>query len=115
MAEWRLLTGWASDALKARLDRLGTRSPNFEAEEEQMTGEHGWHHYHSEAVIARETEGDARLARARVALASYQFSNPDIVVAHFDPESALLHRRHPARDQGARAALPLPRRRQQGP
>jgi uncharacterized protein (UPF0548 family) len=58
-----------------------------------MTGEHGWHHYHSEAVIARETEGGARLARARVALASYQFSNPDIVVAHFDPESALLHRR----------------------
>ena len=33
------------------------------------------------------------MARARVALAAYQFSNPDIVVAHFDPETALLHRR----------------------
>jgi uncharacterized protein (UPF0548 family) len=93
MAEWRLLSGWSSEALKARLDRLGTRSVNFEAVEEQMTGENGWHHYHSEAVIAREPEGGACLARARLALASYQFSNPDIVVAHFDPATPLLDRR----------------------
>ena len=92
MAEWRLLRGWSSDALKSRLDRLAAQPVNAEAEE-AMTGEHGWHHYHSEAVIARESEGGAHLARARAALANYQFSNPAIVLAHFDPATPLLHRR----------------------
>ncbi len=34
----------------------------------------------------------ARLARARVALANYQFSDPAIVLAHFDPAEPLLGR-----------------------
>ncbi len=93
MAEWRLLREWHPDALKARLQRLAEARPNFEASEAQMTGQNGWHHYHSEAVIAREPEGDSCFARARTALASYQFSDPAIVVAHFDPEGPLLTRR----------------------
>jgi uncharacterized protein (UPF0548 family) len=92
MAEWRLLSSWSSDALKARVNALAGVRRNFDAPEEEMTGEHGWHHYHSEALIASEPDGDAYFARARVALASYQFSDPGIVVAHFDPAVPLLLR-----------------------
>jgi uncharacterized protein (UPF0548 family) len=93
MAEWRLFGGWPSDALRVRVERLPHVERNFDAEEEQMTAEGGWHHYHSEAVIARETEGGGCFERARVALANYQFSDPNIVTAHFDPAGALLTRR----------------------
>jgi uncharacterized protein (UPF0548 family) len=93
MAEWRLFTGWSSEALKSRVDALAAVNRNFEAVEQEMTGEHGWHHYHSEAVIANEVEGNDRFARARLALANYQFSDPGIVVAHFEPTTPLLLRR----------------------
>lgn len=93
MAEWRLLSGWSSDALRARLEQIRTRTRNFDAVEEEMTAEGGWHHYHSEAVIERDTVGDASFARARHALANYEFSDPRIVVAHFDPATPLLTRR----------------------
>ena len=94
MAEWRLLTGWSSAALKPRLEALPHTRVNFdEADEAEMTRERGWHHYYSEAVIARGGDVDARFARAKTALATYQFSDPSIVVAHFDPAAPLLHRR----------------------
>lgn len=93
MAEWRFLRGWASEALKARLDRLGSVPLNFEAIEGDMSPDTGWHHYYSEAVIAREPDSGARFERARVALANYQFSNPDVVTAHFEPTTPLLARR----------------------
>jgi len=94
MAEWRLFRSWPSAELKTRLNALAEVERNFEGTTEQeMTGDAGWQHYHSEAVIASETEGEERFARARQALASYQFSDPDIVVAHFDPATPLLLRR----------------------
>ena len=94
MTEWRLFRGWTSEELRVRLDRLATVPTNFEGAEEELTAERGWHHWHSEAVIAREADAsDVRFARARVALANYQFSDPRIVVAHFDPRGALLGRR----------------------
>ena len=93
MAEWRLWSSWPAMAIKARLDRARAASLNFDETEEEMTGERGWHHYHSEAVIASETEGDERFTRALVALAHYQFSDPAIVLAHFDPAEPLLGRR----------------------
>lgn len=93
MAEWRMLRGWSSEELKVRLEALASARLNFDAIEEEMTGEKGWHHYHSEAVIAREPEGHACFDRARVALSNYQFSDGNIVVAHFDPAGPLLKRR----------------------
>jgi uncharacterized protein (UPF0548 family) len=93
MAEWRLLRGWSTEALRARMDGLAAAGRNFDAEEEDLTGEHGWHHYHSEAIIALEPEGNERFERARVGLANYQFSDPRTVVAHFDPSGPLLARR----------------------
>jgi uncharacterized protein (UPF0548 family) len=94
MAEWRLFAGWSSAALKPRLDALAAKRVNFdEVSEAEMTADRGWHHYHSDAVIARGDDVDARFARAKTALANYQFSDPAIVVAHFDPAAPLLHRR----------------------
>jgi uncharacterized protein (UPF0548 family) len=93
MAEWRLWSSWPPASIKARLE-LARRAPvNFDAIEEAMTGERGWHHYHSEAVIAFDEDGDDHFRRAQVALANYQFSDPGIVRAHFDPAEPLLRRR----------------------
>lgn len=93
MAEWRLASGWSSEALRRRLDQLPNTRPNFDAVEDEMTGDRGWHHYHSEAVIARASAGAESFRRARSALANYEFSDPRIVVAHFDPSTPLLLRR----------------------
>jgi uncharacterized protein (UPF0548 family) len=94
MAHWRFGRSWSSDTLKARLDALKDLERNFPGiVEQEMTGGDGWHHYHSEAVIANESDRNDRFARARQALASYQFSDPSIVVAHFDPKTPLLLRR----------------------
>jgi uncharacterized protein (UPF0548 family) len=93
MADWRLFKGWATEDLRQRVEQLADAPRNFEADEEEMTGERGWHHYYSEAVIARESEGDACFDRAKVALTNYEFSDPGVVVAHFDPALPLLRRR----------------------
>ena len=92
MADWRLWSSWPAAVIKARLDQARTARSNVEAVEEDMTGDRGWHHYHSEAVIASDNEGDDRFARARMALANYEFSDPAIVLAHFDPAERLLGR-----------------------
>jgi len=92
MVEWRLWSSWPVATVKARLDEARTFSLNFDAADEEMTGERGWHHYHSEAVIANEAANNDRFSRARVGLANYQFSDPAIVLAHFDPAEPLLGR-----------------------
>lgn len=93
MAEWRLLSGWSSEELDVRLNQLAAARLNFAAVEEEMTGEQGWDHWHSEAVIVHAPADDACFERARVALANYRFSDPAIVTAHFDPATPLLGRR----------------------
>jgi uncharacterized protein (UPF0548 family) len=92
MSEWRLFKGWTTEELAVRLERLSSASVSFNGAEEELTGEHGWNHYHSEAIIVAQSD-DTSFQRARVALANYQFSDPGIVVAHFDPKGALLGRR----------------------
>ncbi len=91
MAEWRALRGWSSSELESRLQVLASAGRNFDANEIDMTGDRGWDHYHSDAVITRVGDDD-HFARARVALANYQFSDPAIVVGHCDPDSQLLGR-----------------------
>ncbi len=93
MTEWRLLRGWSSGELHARLARLPDTPLNFDEVEEDMTVEDGWHHYFSEAVIARQPDLDTRFSRAKAALTNYSFSKPQIVTAHFDPATPLLARR----------------------
>ncbi len=93
MAEWRLLRGWSSAELQARLAWLPETPLNFDGVEADMTVDKGWHHSYSEAVIAREPELEARFDRARAALTNYAFSKPSIVTAHFNPDVPLLARR----------------------
>jgi len=93
MAEWRILRGWTSEELRERLDRLSTAVSEFERPEDEMGAAHGWRHYHSEALIATETGHDDYFDRARAAVANYRFSDPAIVVAHFDPDLPLCDRR----------------------
>ena len=93
MAEWRWFRGWSTAALRARLEALAAKTLNFGAVEEEMTSDRGWHHYQSDSVIARGADVDAQFARAKTALATYQFSDPSIVVAHFDPQAPLHLRR----------------------
>ncbi|AMY08160.1 hypothetical protein LuPra_01350 [Luteitalea pratensis] len=92
MAEWRLWRSWPAAAIKLRLEQARHSPSNVGAHEEEMTGDHGWHHFYSEAVIATEAEGEDRFGRARAALANYQFSAPAIVLAHFDQAEPLLWR-----------------------
>lgn len=92
MAEWRLFAGWTSEELRARLERLSDVQLNFVGAEEELTGEQGWHHYQSDGLIVAAASAEA-FERARVALANYQFSDPRIVVAHFDPAVPLAGRR----------------------
>ena len=92
MAAWRLWSSWPAESIRSQLEQARAARPNVDAAEEEMTGEQGWHHYYSEAIIARAAEGDDRFTRARMALANYQFSDPAIVLAHFDPAEPLLRR-----------------------
>src|SRR5690242_8376863 len=92
MSEWRLFRGWTTEELRERLERLTSAPINFTGTEEDLTGDRGWQHYRSDALIVPHGD-DAAFARARVALANYQFSDPRIVVAHFDPKGPLLGRR----------------------
>ena len=97
MAEWRLLRGWSEPELLERQRSLAALERNFEEPPDEITSRPGWNQYRSDAVIAREMPGppapDGAFERARVAVASYQFSDPGIVLAHFDPRGPLLGRR----------------------
>lgn len=97
MAEWRIGRGWSTAELRGRLENLEGARLNFRVAQEEMTVERGWNRYSSEAVIAREAPGSplphGPFQRAEVAVANYQFSDPTIVVGHFDSESRLLGRR----------------------
>src|SRR6478609_5930966 len=56
----------------------------------------GLEHYYSEAVIAREAPGAPRpggtFERACELSERYEFSDPRIVIGHFDPKRPLLGR-----------------------
>ncbi|MEX2570089.1 MAG: DUF1990 family protein [Gemmatimonadota bacterium] len=97
MAEWRVQRGWTEEELAERLERLQDRRVNFDIDPAEMTPAQGWNRYTSEATIAHEPPGsaipDGPFKRAEVAVANYQFSDPSIVVGHFDATSRLLGRR----------------------
>jgi uncharacterized protein (UPF0548 family) len=95
MAEYRIGRGWSDGELESRLGDLRSVSRNFEESPDELTAEHGWHSYYSESTIARftsEEEAVAAFERGKIAVATYQFSDPRIVIGHFDPKAALLGR-----------------------
>lgn len=97
MAQWRVLRGWSEPELVAHQASIADAARNFEESPDEITHRHDWNQYRSDAVIACEAPGSPAengfFARARVAVSNYQFSDPRIVLAHFDPRGPLLGRR----------------------
>jgi uncharacterized protein (UPF0548 family) len=96
VAEWRVGRGWSEQELERRIAALRDVPRNFDPEEPK-TPENGWSRHGSETVVAREPAGPPRpggaFERGRVAVARYEFSDPRIVEAHFDPDVPLAERR----------------------
>jgi uncharacterized protein (UPF0548 family) len=88
-ADWRFLRGWSEEELKAYLVGLARRSINYTAVFEEMTPENGWTIDGTDKVIGTEPTGpplaDGHYARAKQAIINYDFSDPRIVMGHFDP------------------------------
>jgi uncharacterized protein (UPF0548 family) len=88
--EWRFGRGWSENELEARADTLRALHLNFDSHEV------GWRRYYSEAMIGLEEPGPPRrdgvFERAWRAVREYEFSDPGIVVAHFDRHAPLLGR-----------------------
>lgn len=91
MTEWRFRRGWSSGTLRERLERLSGAQRNFSVGDARDDVARNWHAYESDSVLMRQAE-PAHFERARVALANYEFSDPSIVRAHFDPTVPLLGR-----------------------
>lgn len=94
--EWRWNRGWFEDELEGVLARARHGSNNFSVPAERMNPEHGWNHVHSEATIAQEPLGgpvaEGAFFRARRSLELLEFSDPRVVVGHFDEREPLLGR-----------------------
>jgi len=90
---WRFGRGWSEAEMKAFLAALKDRPVNFDDPPEAMTVDRGWTVDGDTASLGTEPEGppliDGFFARARQAIINYDFSDPRIVVGHFDPEAPL--------------------------
>ena len=96
MAAWRFARGWSERELEEQLSIARTSRRNFTDPVENLSVRTGWREYYSEAVVARERPGppekEGPFSRGRQALSQYAFSDPRIVIAHFDPTDPLLGR-----------------------
>jgi uncharacterized protein (UPF0548 family) len=92
MTEWRFLRGWTEAELLGRLQALDAFDRNFDP---SVTD--GWSAHRSTAVVAREEPGPAQpggvFERLCTAVAGYEFSDPEIVTAHFNRDIPLHRRR----------------------
>ena len=97
MAELRIGRSWSDPEIASRLASIEDLPVNFRDDPAELTSQRGWNSYYSEAMIAREPPGEpvpgGPFRRAEVGVANYQFSDPAIVVAHFETGSRLLGRR----------------------
>lgn len=97
MAEWRLLKGWSPAELRDRIAALEGLERNFPEPVDELPDEPGWRLLDSEAIVATEPPGPPLPAgpfvRARAGVEGYRFSDPRIVVGHFDPAVPLERRR----------------------
>ena len=82
--------------MRSYLAALKDRPVNFDAPIEQMTAEHGWTIDGSDDEIGTEPPGpptpDGVFARAQQAIINYDFSDPAIVMGHFDPATPVKGR-----------------------
>lgn len=96
MADWRIGRGWTRDELAHRLVAARRLGRSYDADEHDMTPDQGWSRYTSEAIVAREAPGSPMpgglFQRAWRLVETYAFSDPSIVMGHFDPYRPLLGR-----------------------
>jgi uncharacterized protein (UPF0548 family) len=96
MSRWRFGRGWSEADMRRYLAEVGERRPNFDTPPEAMTRENGWTIDGCRATLGQEPPGppvsDGLFVRARSAIVRYDFSDPRIVTAHFDPAAPLLGR-----------------------
>jgi uncharacterized protein (UPF0548 family) len=97
MAEWRIGRGWSEPEIEERLRTAARLGRNFAARDDEMTTDHGWNEYYSEAIVGKEPPGppldDGPFAKGRSAVELYAFSDPAVVIGHFDAAEPLLGRR----------------------
>ena len=95
-SRWKLGRGWSEAELRSYLAELRDAPPNFDEAPERMTAANGWTVDGDDRVIGHEEPGpptpDGLFARARLAVTNYDFSDPRIVVGHFDPGVPLRDR-----------------------
>src|SRR5829696_8586439 len=96
MARWRFARTWSDAELRAYLGELRGRTVNFDEPLTAMTEENGWSVERFPEIVGREPPGpplaECLFARARQALINYDFSDPRIVVGHFDPNAPFVGR-----------------------
>ncbi len=89
MAEWRYGFGWTEKELEARLARVKSAGLNFPMTGPESQEGKNWRRYYSESIIAKEKPGppiaEGPFYIAWKAIKEYQFSDPGIVVGHFNP------------------------------
>jgi hypothetical protein len=92
VSEWRFLHGWSAAEIEARLAALASARPTSSGVDSSAAP--GLHHYGAEATIAHEPPGPAgaTFRHAQQLLAAYAFSDPRLVVAHFDDGAPLRGR-----------------------
>jgi uncharacterized protein (UPF0548 family)/uncharacterized membrane protein len=86
--EWRFRRGWGEGELAERLAATDPDGRNFDGAAELVPA-NGWNHVRSQALVARDAGGAPRSGdafdRARRFVERWEFSDPRIVVGHFDP------------------------------
>ncbi len=95
-APWRFGSSWPSDYLRTFIAELAQRKTNYGEPPENLTEEAGWTVDGAESSLGFEPPGapvvDGLFERAKQGILNYDFSDPRIVVGHFDPKSPLIGR-----------------------
>lgn len=90
MADWRVGTGWSDKELEERLAKLRQVPNNFPIDGPESQLGKNWRRYYTESIIGREEPGavapGGAFEIAKKAISEYQFSDPGIVVGHFNPK-----------------------------
>ena len=91
MALWRWFRGWSPEELEAFRRRMEDAGPSFRTPARLMDEEHGWLEEFFGEVVGKEAPGlpepGGFWERARTAALRFEFSDPRIMVAHFDRDS----------------------------
>lgn len=96
MALRRFGRGWSEREMLGYLRELEKKTVNFDTPLEEMTKANGWTIDGSDDEIGTEPPGppvhDGVFERAKQAIINYDYSDPSIVVGHFDPDAPVVGR-----------------------